>query len=337
VLATDYVSELLPIAVAMFARWGQENFFRYMREHYGLDRLISYDTEPIPDTVRVVNPARRELEGKIRTRVGVLARRRAEFGGLTLHEPLDPRRIERWEKRKAALLEEITVLEQEVAVLKQRRQEIPSHIAVKDLPAEQRFERLAVQSKHFIDTIKMIAYRAETAMVNVLRDRMARHDDARSLVCVASTTARPISCRTTGPGFCACVCTIRPTAPPTPLSSTSVSSSTRPKPCSPPPSYGCSTKWSPRPPRNSREHRRRLTMSVRMPIRFVHPPRRRSATQRLTQRRLPPIALRTSQTKASCHFSGQDRILEIRRSEMEQDRTSAVLIYLLELARRTVA
>ena len=30
----------------MFARWSQENFFRYMREHYSLDRLIEYD--PIP-------------------------------------------------------------------------------------------------------------------------------------------------------------------------------------------------------------------------------------------------------------------------------------------------
>ncbi|HEX7599289.1 MAG TPA: hypothetical protein VF518_13825, partial [Polyangia bacterium] len=34
VLATDYRSELRPIAVRMFARWTQENFLKYMREHY---------------------------------------------------------------------------------------------------------------------------------------------------------------------------------------------------------------------------------------------------------------------------------------------------------------
>ncbi|MGR3178503.1 MAG: putative transposase, partial [Candidatus Anammoxibacter sp.] len=36
--------------------------------------------------------------------------------------------------------------------------------------------------KHFIDTIKMIAYRAETAMVTILRESLARTDDARSLL-----------------------------------------------------------------------------------------------------------------------------------------------------------
>ncbi len=45
VLSTDYRSNLEPVAAAMFVRWSQENFFRYMREHYGLDRLIDYYTE----------------------------------------------------------------------------------------------------------------------------------------------------------------------------------------------------------------------------------------------------------------------------------------------------
>ena len=41
---------------------------------------------------------------------------------------------------------------------------------------------MSTQSKHFIDTIKMIAYRAETAMAQTLREKMARYDDARSLL-----------------------------------------------------------------------------------------------------------------------------------------------------------
>jgi len=41
---------------------------------------------------------------------------------------------------------------------------------------------LSTQSKHFVDTIKMIAYRAETAMTQTLREKMARYDDARTLV-----------------------------------------------------------------------------------------------------------------------------------------------------------
>jgi prepilin-type processing-associated H-X9-DG protein len=52
VLSTDYRSDPAPVAAAMFARWSQENFFRYMREHYGLDRLVDYATEEIPDTTQ---------------------------------------------------------------------------------------------------------------------------------------------------------------------------------------------------------------------------------------------------------------------------------------------
>jgi hypothetical protein len=51
-----------------------------------------------------------------------------------------------------------------------------------DHDTEARFDRLSTQSKHFIDIIKMIAYRAETAMAQILRQNMTRHDDARSLL-----------------------------------------------------------------------------------------------------------------------------------------------------------
>ncbi len=36
--------------------------------------------------------------------------------------------------------------------------------------------------KHFLDTIKMIAYRAETSLVSILHEHLARSDDARTLI-----------------------------------------------------------------------------------------------------------------------------------------------------------
>ena len=36
--------------------------------------------------------------------------------------------------------------------------------------------------KHFIDTIRLIAYRAETSLACIVREKLARDDDARSLV-----------------------------------------------------------------------------------------------------------------------------------------------------------
>jgi len=36
ILSTDYEADYTRLAASMFARWSQENFFKYMQEHYGL-------------------------------------------------------------------------------------------------------------------------------------------------------------------------------------------------------------------------------------------------------------------------------------------------------------
>ena len=47
---------------------------------------------------------------------------------------------------------------------------------------QDRFQQLRAEKKHFLDTIKLIAYRAETALVELARDKMHRLDDARSVI-----------------------------------------------------------------------------------------------------------------------------------------------------------
>ena len=42
--------------------------------------------------------------------------------------------------------------------------------------------------KHLVDTLKMIAYRAETAMANSLREHLKRPDEARRLLRALYTT-----------------------------------------------------------------------------------------------------------------------------------------------------
>ena len=56
------------------------------------------------------------------------------------------------------------------------------HITTDELPAEARFLQLSTQSKQLIDTIKMITYRAETAMANSLREHLKRPDEASRLL-----------------------------------------------------------------------------------------------------------------------------------------------------------
>ena len=66
--------------------------------------------------------------------------------------------------------------------LKAQRKALSRHLALKDLPQAERFPQLRTTKKHFVDTIKLVAYRAETALVALAREQLARSEDARSLV-----------------------------------------------------------------------------------------------------------------------------------------------------------
>jgi hypothetical protein len=183
ILTTNFQAPMTTLAVSLFARWSQENFFRYMREHYSLDRLIEYGTEPIPDTVSVVNPAWRKLDSQIRSQIGQRHRLAAQFGALALSEDPTESQLQGFQQRKGHLQEEIQALDLEIDKIKQLRKKTEHHIPVKSLPEQDRFTRLRTERKHFIDTLKMIAYRAESSMASVLREHMARGaDDARALL-----------------------------------------------------------------------------------------------------------------------------------------------------------
>jgi len=192
-LSSDFRRDLSGVAVGLFARWCQENFFQYMGRHYGLDRLIEYGTEPLPETTVVVNPAWRRLDQTVRRARAGLVRTQAQFGALSLPADAEPQAAARYEQHKGQLLEQITQQETQLAEWKRQRKEMPPHLTLKDLPEKERFSQLRTTKKHFVDTIKLIAYRAETALVQLMREKLARTDDARALVRQVLTSAADLS------------------------------------------------------------------------------------------------------------------------------------------------
>jgi hypothetical protein len=167
----------------MFSRWSQENFFRYMMEHYEIDALSEYGTDVIPDTNQpVVNPQRRQLDRDCRSVKSKLTRLQARFAALTLHSQAEVSQIPKWQRKKANLQEQIEQFENELATLKELKQSTPTHLAWDDLPESQKFERLTPSRKRLTDTVKLIAYRAETALANIVRGKMSHVDEARSLI-----------------------------------------------------------------------------------------------------------------------------------------------------------
>jgi len=193
-ISTAFALPHTDIAARLFTRWCQENFLRYMRQHFALDLLTEYATEPLPDTERVINPDWRDLNKLRNSLQGRLNRRNARFAALTLHPAPErpPARFQKWTRHKAELLEQIEHYEEELMQVKQELSDTKHHIRWEELPDEHRFQRLGPTRRHLIDTVRMIAYRAETAMVPLLTDPHTDSPAARTILQALFRTAADI-------------------------------------------------------------------------------------------------------------------------------------------------
>lgn len=189
IVTTHRRMDLTRVAVAIGARWSQENYLKYMREHFGLDRLIAYGTTPLPESTVVINPAHRRLDHQVRRERALLTRLRAQFGAHGLPAQPTPAQIQAFEIAGGKLREKLQIQHALLSQRLQERKQTPRRVTLKDLPAAERFAQLCPESKHFIDTIKMIAYRAESAMAGELAQHLAREEDTRALLRRLYTTA----------------------------------------------------------------------------------------------------------------------------------------------------
>ncbi len=183
IVTTDYLNNSSMISGTMFSRWSQENFFKYMMKHFGIDKLIEYGVEKIDETIMVVNPTYRSLDNQIRSLNGKLSRHKAEYGNILLKKEIEERDVKNYTQKKSELIELIGDMEQKIEKLKIERKKAGKHIAISEMPEDLKFDQLKKSGKQFIDSIKMIAYRAETAVVNIVRMFSKKKDEARSIVC----------------------------------------------------------------------------------------------------------------------------------------------------------
>jgi hypothetical protein len=182
IVSTNFTGDAAAQAVALMARWSQENFFKYMREHFGLDALVQYGTEEIPATATVLNPAWRELNRQVRQKQAECKSLQKLQQNVDLAQPLSEAAVRHYEQHQGQLQARIEQLQPVLKQLQQQRKQTPRQIAVQDLPEPDRFTQLRTERKYFLDTIKMIAYRAETSMASTVREKLTRSDDARALL-----------------------------------------------------------------------------------------------------------------------------------------------------------
>jgi hypothetical protein len=172
------------LAVNMFLRWTQENYFKYMRKEYDFDRMMQYLVEQIDSDFVVSNPEYNNLTYKLKTVREKIGRKRAKLYELkseNIQGNLDgtPKSF----KKQAIEKEALDALEREETALINQRNKLPSRIKIKEMPESTRYNRLHIESKHFQNIIKMICYRAESSCANVLGEFYVNHkNDKRELV-----------------------------------------------------------------------------------------------------------------------------------------------------------
>jgi transposase len=177
----------LPMEVAayrMFERWTQENFFRYMRQHFGLDALVTYAAEPADPERTVPNPARKELAQALARSHAALKELAQRYGTQALANAEAQRPTMRGFKiANAELGQRIRAHQAESQELKARLTALPKRVPVKAVVAEAEIVKLSPEAKHLTDTIKMVAYRAETALAQAVGTHYARtEDEGRALI-----------------------------------------------------------------------------------------------------------------------------------------------------------
>ena len=176
------------VAHRMAARWRQENYFKYAREHFALDALDSYADQPDDPTRMVPNPAKARAGDQVsaaRAQLGAAHGGIADAindAGIRARQPgsggkatVDP-----------AAGQALTGATSDLAAAKAASRETPSHLPLGQVRPSSRL--LETERKLLTHAIRMSAYNTESALARLLRPQYARGDDeARALLREAFT------------------------------------------------------------------------------------------------------------------------------------------------------
>jgi len=173
------------VAYRIFARWRQENFFKYMGEEFALDALVEYGAEEVSAEVDRPNPQWAKITRRLKGARTEVARLQAELGGQAADNDETTRPTMRGFKiAHAALRRQLQQAETQVQQLFQKRKAIAKRISASDL------QKLKTEKKLLVASIKMAAYQVETELLGMLQEHYARAtDEGRTLLHAAFQSA----------------------------------------------------------------------------------------------------------------------------------------------------
>jgi hypothetical protein len=189
IITSNHKLTIALIASHMFGRWVQENFFRYLRQEYAFDSIIKYAVDKLDDNYMVVNREYSNITYRIKKTREKLSRFKATLYDHSQAAPQEKDNdkptvyMKKWFSRQLELTEQIEEVNAQINSMVEKRKTIKYKIPLGEIPESSRYVQLHQESKMFQNIIKMIAYRAETALANKLMPYYSRaEDEVRSLI-----------------------------------------------------------------------------------------------------------------------------------------------------------
>lgn len=167
IITTHPTLSIESIAVKMFSRWTQENFFKYMIANFDFDKMIEYGTEPVNQKQTIPNPEYKKLTYQLKQTREKKARIEAKI--YKKMEESDVNNQEQFMKnmaKSATLIEQINEYKEQIIELISNRKKVPSRISVSQMPEDMRYNKLKQESKKVKNALVMLSYRAESALLN---------------------------------------------------------------------------------------------------------------------------------------------------------------------------
>ena len=167
------------LAHALFSRWRQENFFRYMRTRFDLDALDTYAVVSDDPDRSVPNPAKKETAHRARELKSVIASGQASIDRHR-HTPALAATVDELDTTLSQVRDQLTDLQR-------AGRDVPARVPIGQIRPDA--VRLDGEHKRLIDAIRMATYNAESSLARLLAPhyRRARHE-ARSLLTEAFAT-----------------------------------------------------------------------------------------------------------------------------------------------------
>ena len=185
IITTNFSLSIELIGVYMFARWNQENYFKYATHSFGIDCLISNKKNSIPDTYSIPNPDYISLNQEHKSIAGKLGKQKQKLADKVMEidqDELGETKMKRYLLQKAEILQTVEIYQSELEEIKLKKKGVPKRIPVKETEPGKGILTVINDRKMLMETIKNIGYRAESALAAQIRPLMKNPDEAKNLI-----------------------------------------------------------------------------------------------------------------------------------------------------------